>query len=52
MVRKIKYSARAIEILEALGINYQYARANYLTFIVSKSDLKIIIEIIKGDKNE
>lgn len=48
MRRRIKYSKRAIEVLEALGISYSYVRHG-LAFDLSKSDYKILLEIISED---
>lgn len=48
MRRRIKYSKRAIKILDALGINYTYVRKG-LAFDLSKADYKILLEIISED---
>ncbi len=48
MKRKIKYSKRAVEILDGLGIKYRQVKGG-LAFELSKSDYKILVELLGED---
>lgn len=49
MQGQIKYSKRAVRILEALDITYWQVKGGQLAFIIPKSDHEILCEIVAED---